>query len=351
VQHWVKGSVMASVLLTGCSLFQSQPPVADSKPDSIAALKMPAGLNQQAKPGQFDIPPTSASYVKVDTRSPALVLATAASSRVEEGDKLTRVWFDRNDATGDLVPFLQQMLLTQFAEQGVSLQQDADGLNFTTGWISRSEEKGFWFWKSAEQQEQARFSIRIEPRPHGRSASVTVTMLEHQYFTAQARLSSHDTQRQEVALLNQIIDRIGKEEITIARANKAKGPDVALEPGMDAEGNPALITPQPIDVTWSQLETLFTELNLTVTDKNRSVYTYYVDYEKPEQGLWAKMWGKPAKPVLPVANGEYQLVLSRAAKQTAISLRDKNGAHLPAETVLALYEPFLQAVRQANVEL
>jgi outer membrane protein assembly factor BamC len=351
VQQWVKGSVVASVLLTGCSLFSTEQANTAAETDSVAPLQIPAGLQQPAKPGKFDIPPTSVVNVVDDTRSPALVLATASSSRVEEGDKLSRVWFDRNDYTGELVPFIQQMLQTYFAEQGIALQQDDSGMLFTTDWIGRFEDDGFWFWSAAEQIEQARFQIRIEPRPHGRSASVTVTMLEHQYFTPDAKLNGKSTQRQEVALLNQIIDRIGKEEITIARANKAKEPDVSLEPGMDSDGNPALLTPQPIDVTWSQLETLFAELNLTVTDKNRSVFTYYLDYEQPEQGIWSKIWGSEAKPVLPVANGEYQLVLSRAGKQTAISMRDKTGAHLDAETVLALYEPFVQAIKMARIEL
>jgi outer membrane protein assembly factor BamC len=351
VQHWVKSSVVVSMLLTGCSLFQSEQTETTNQTDSVKALKVPAGLQQPAQPGQFEIPPTSAAYSKADTRSPVLVLATASSSRVEEGDKLSRVWFERNDYTGDLVPFLQQMLQTQFAEQGVELQVDESGLIYTTGWVTRAKEQGFWFWKSEEQQEQARFKISIEPRSHGRSASMTVAMLEHQYFTPKAKLAGRDTQRQEVALLNQIIDRIGKEEISIARANKAKGPDVTLEPGMDAQGNPALLTSQPIDVTWSQLESVFTELNLEVTDKNRSVYTYYLSYEKPQQSLWAKIWRKEAKPVLPVAKGEYQLILSRAAKQTAISFRDKSGEHLDADTMLALYEPFVEAIRMAQIEL
>ncbi|MGP9802437.1 outer membrane protein assembly factor BamC [Rheinheimera sp. NSM] len=350
MQHWVKGSVALSLLLAGCSTSQVEQ---DSKPTpALQAIKVPAGLQQPAQPGQFDIPPTSAKASGLDTRAPAMVLATAASSRMEEGDKLSRVWFDRNDYTGDLLPFLQQMLKTQFAEQGVDLlQQDEQGLDFVTGWITRSEEQGFWFWKSSEQTEQARFSIKIDAKPHGRSASMSVTMLEHQYFTPEAALSVSASRRQEVALLNQIIDRIGKEEIIIARANKAKAPDVSLEPGMDKDGNPALITSQPIDVTWSQLEALFGELSLNVTDINRSTFTYYLDYEKPAPGFWSRLWSSDEKPVLPLDNGEYQLVLSRSNEGTSISLRDKAGAHLAAETMLALHEPFVQAIRLARIEL
>ena len=351
MQYWVKYSVLASVMLSGCSLFQSAPQQ-QAEQSRVQALAVPAGLQQPSQPGEFNIPDTSASAVLTDSRSPVLILATAASSRVEEGERQSRVWFDRTESTGDLVPFLHTMLQAQFAEQGVELTpQDEQGLVYHTGWISRAKETGFWFWSGVEKTEQARFKITIEPKSHGRSASMLVAMLEHQYFTKTASLAAKDVKRQEVALLNQLIDRVGKEEIVFAIANKAKAPDVALEPGMDAEGNPALLTTQTLDVTWSQLEALFSELDLAVIDRNRSAYTYYLNYEKTSPGLWSKLWGSTTKPVLPVAAGEYQLVLSRSSNQTALSLRDKDGTLLDAETVLALHEPFVQAIRLAKIDL
>ena len=351
MQHWVKCSVLASVMLSGCSLVQStNEQVVEQR--RIETIQVPESLDRPGQPGEFDIPVTNAAVSATDTRSPALVLATAASSRVEEGERASRVWFDRNDITGDLVPFLQRMLQTQFSEQGVELTaQDEQGLIYHTGWINRSEDTGFWFWSATQQTEQARFKVEIAPRTHGRSASVSVEMLEHQYFVEQAKLQNSDVRRQEIALLNQIIDRIGKEEIVIALANKAKAPDVSLEPGLDAQGKPALLTTQNIDVTWSQLETLFNQLNLTVTDRNRSAFTYYLSYEKPEAGFWSRLWGADPMPVLPVAAGEYQLVLSRVSEQTALSLRNEAGEHLAPETVLALHQPFVEAIRLAKIEL
>ncbi len=351
MQYWVKCSVFASVMLSGCSLFQSAPQQS-AEQSRVQSLSVPAGLQKPSQPGEFDIPDTSAEAVAADTRSPILILATAASSRVEEGERENRVWFDRTESTGDLVPFLQAMLQAQFAEQKVELTaQDEQALVYHTGWISRANETGFWFWSSVEKSEQARFKIAIEPKSHGRSASILVTMLEHQYFIQSGSLNPNDIKRQEVALLNQLIDRIGKEEIVLALKNKAKAADVALEPGMDANGNPALVTTQTIDVTWSQLEALFSELDLTVTDRNRSTFTYYLNYEKTSPGFWSKLWGSTTKPVLPVAPGEYQLVLSRSSNLTAISLRDKDGQLLDADTVLAFHEPFVRAIRLAQIDL
>ena len=352
MQYWAKSSIAASVLLAGCSMFDGSQGDATAPQRSVESIKVPAGLQQPARPGQFDIPATDAAVADVEIKAPSLVLATASSSRVEEGERLARVWFDRNDFTGDLIPFLQHALTAQFAEQGVSLQQtDEKGLEYTTGWIKRSDETGFWFWKSTSETEQARFKLLFEPRPHGRSTSLTVTMLEHEYFVAENKLAGREAHRQEVALLNQIIDRVGKEEIAVALANKAKAPDVSVEPGLDSDGNPALLSSQSVDVVWSQLEAVFTALNLTVTDMNRSSFTYYLDYQKPEQGFWSSIWGNDAPIQLPLQDGEYQLVLKRNNNGTAMTIQNSSGEALSADMVLALHDPFVQAVRQARVEL
>lgn len=352
MQYWAKSSIAVSVLLAGCSMFDSSQVDTAAPQRSLESIQVPAGLHQPARPGQFDIPATDTTVADVEIKAPALVLATASSSRVEEGERLARVWFDRNDFTGDLMPFLQQALTAQFAGQGVTLQQtDEKGLEYTTGWIRRADETGFWFWKSTAETEQARFKLLFEPRPHGRSASLTVTMLEHEYFVAENKLAGREAHRQEVALLNQIIDRVGKEEIAIALANKAKAPDVSIEPGLDNEGNPVLLSAQSVDVVWSQLEAVFTALNLTVTDMNRSTFTYYLNYQKPTQGFWSSIWGKDAPIQLPLPEGEYQLVLKRNDTGTAITLQNSSSEALTADMVLALHDPFVQAVRQARVEL
>lgn len=351
MHYLAKSSLAASLLLAGCSVFTSEE-APQPKSSASSELKVPAGLQQPAQPAQFDIPTANAESQNIDTRSPALVLATASSSRVDEGERAAKVWFDRTDYTGDLVPFIQQMISNIFEEQGVELTAvDANGLIYTTGWLNRLSEEGFWFWKSETTTDRARYTITLEPRPHGRAASLTVAMLEHEYFIQDAQIQSDDQHRQEVALLNSIIDRVGKEEIAIAQRNRSKAPDVTLEPGLDSAGNAALLTPQTVDVTWSQLEALFGALNLNVIDKNRSIYTYYLRFEKEGKGFWSSLWGDDDMPELPLPAGEYQVVLAKHNSGTAISVRDKDGNMLSPETMLALHEPFVQAIRQTKIEL
>lgn len=354
MQNWAKSCVVASVLLSGCSLFKSEPSAnqVNAEP-ALQELKIPEGLQAPKKPGLYDIPAVRADKnTHLEKRPPTLILATAPSSRLEEEEKQVRVWFERNEQTGDLVPFLQQNIQAFADNQHIELQNISDdGLVYETGWITRTTESGFWFWKSQQPTDQARYKLALEPRPHGRTSALTVTMLEHQFFEPEYQLTPDGTKRYEIELLNLLINEVAVTETAIARANKAKTHDVTLESGLDKDGAPALLTEQSIDVAWTQIELLFAELGVEVTDMNRSVFTYYLSYTKPERSFWSKIWGKAGTPALPIADGEYQVVLSRHGTGTAISFRDKDGELLPAETVVAMYDPFVEASRTARLEL
>lgn len=318
----------------------------------VAELKVPEDLTPPAKPGKYDVPMGSNTASTISDRSPSLILPTAQSSRVDEGEKQARVRFDRTDVTGDLISFLQQVLQKQFAEQNVDLTAvDDANLIYTTGWINTHVEEGFWFWSNNSVAERARYTITIDAKPHGRSANLEVKMLEHEYFSSKAKLTEHIRKTQEVALLNSIIDRVSKEEIIISQKNKAKAPEVNLEPGIDKLGNAALITPQKLDVTWSQLEGVFEALQLNVTDKDRSKSTYFVRYENEKPSFWSSLWSSKAEIKLPLNAGEYQVVLAKQDQGTAIVFKDKDGEVLSADAVLGLYPSFVTAIKNTRIEL
>lgn len=350
--HYLAKSSLALVFcLNGCSIFSAEQQQ-DSNANMAAELKVPSGLQQPAKPGKFDIPANKTTVSQVGDKPPVLVLATAASSRVEEGEKQARVRFDRTDVSGDLVEFLQRMIQTQFAEQNVALTAvDDKNLVFTTDWISAYQEEGFWLWSSNKLVDRARFTISLDPKQHGRSAHLSVKMLEHEYFNSKAKLTANDSHREETALLNSLIDRISKEEIVLAQLNRNKVPEVNLEPGLDGAGNAIFITPQKIDVTWSQLETLFEVLNLEVTDRDRSKHTYFLRYTKAKPSFWSSLWNGKTVVELPLNEDEYQLVLAKYNTGTAITINDKAGKALNPEMLLDIYQPFVEAIKKTKVEL
>lgn len=354
MQKWAQGCVAVSVLLSGCAVFEKTS--VENNETTPVTLRIPAGMAVPNQPSAFDIPvipaATTASTV-ANKRSPTLILATAGSSRLEEEEKLARVWFERNEYTGDLQPFIIAQLKQFFATQDVTLTQvDELGLRYETGWIQRTRSSGFWFWKAENPVDQVRYAIELSPRPHGRSLSMTTTLLEHQYIVPGEQLTAVDVKANEVNILNRVINQVAIAEAQAARELRAQVAEVSLEPGVDKAGHPALVTSQTLDVTWSQLELVFSELTITVTDFDRSVYTYYVNYTKPQRGFWRTVTFRAAPLSLPLADGDYQIVLSRLANNnTAISWLDKDGEPLRAEQVEALYVPLVSAIRAAGAEL
>nr|WP_213997253.1 outer membrane protein assembly factor BamC [Arsukibacterium sp.] len=342
---------LATVLLSGCSVFKDEPGSRAQRQQ--VNLDIPAELAAPRQPGKYDIPESEGVAGEIADKSPVLVLATASSSRItDEAEKLARVMFERNDLTGDLLPFLKTQITNYFAAENIDITAtDNDNLNFETGWIKRYRTEGFWFWQDEQQLDEARYTINIEPRPHGRTATVTVTLLEHRYFDKQAQLSKAAARDNEVTLLNGLINQVAVAEIETAIANRDRVPDVGLEPGLNSAGEPAFVTQQAIDVTWSQLEPVFEQLNITVNDIDRSAFTYYVSYSKPSRGMWSTLMGREPPPVLPIAETDYQIVLQRSAAGTVINLLSKDGEPLAADTIVAAYDSFVAAIRAAKVEL
>ena len=348
MHYSVTSCIIASLLLSGCSIFSS--PKAEQEPIASQPLRVPAHLSMPPQPAQFDIPEVRASKQLVDTKPPGLVVPLSASSRVDEEETKARIWFDRNDYSGDLQPYLESKLSAFFNEQGISYQQ-ADELVWTTGWVVQTRTKGAWFWKSEQPQQQAKFRVSMEPRPHGRSIAVLVEMLEHQYFEEDASLLVTGVKREEAAFLNRFTAFIGADEFRQAQLRRSRPSDSSLELAQDGNGAPSFLSEQSLEVVWTQLESLFDELSLAVTDLNRSTSTYYLNYRKPRPGIFSRVFRRNTKPVLPIAEGGYQVVLSRVEQQTSISFRDAAGQVLTEATLAEMEPVLLAAIAEARIEL
>lgn len=353
MHYWIPGTVFATLLLSGCSLWTApETTQAETKP-SVEELAVPAGLKAPKTPAQYDIPAKVAAGARgenMELRAPMQVLAVSTNARVEEDDKEVRVFFERNEFTGDLMPYLTENLQTFFVQNNITVK-DAGNNSWQTDWVSQFEDTGWWFWKSQELTQQSKFLVLLEPKTHGRTAALRVAMQQHQYAQAEQPITAIAQRREEVHFLNRMIDHLATVEMEKIRAAKASLPDVLLTRAVNEKDEAVLLTTQSIDVTWNQLELLFEQLSLTVTDLNRTEYVYYVNFTKPDAGFWGSIWGGSEQPILPIAEGEYQLHLSKTDKGTAIKWRDKEGTALSQEQVYAIYDVFVAAIREAKLEL
>jgi outer membrane protein assembly factor BamC len=354
VQYWIPASLAASLLISGCSLFpedtadQAAP---EAKP--VAELQVPAGLAAAKRPAQFDIPPTpNAPVTEAELKSPMQVLALATNSRVEEEEKEARIWFERSEFSGELLPYLKKSLQDFGQEKQIEItQKDQDALVFETGWVSRFEEEGFWLWKNMVEKEQSRFLVVFEPKSHGRSVGVRVQLLQHRFIDKDAKLSAIAQKREEVYFLNRFVDKVATVELAQIRQKKAQSRQITLTTGFDAEGNAAMLTGQSIDLAWSQLELMFEQNGFLVNDLDRTKYTFFLTYQQPETGFWDSLWGSKETIAVPLTPGDYQLVLTKAEVGTSLSWRNSAGKVLSADQITALHQTLVQIIRKDNIEL
>lgn len=354
MQYWIPASLVASLFISGCSLFPeevAEQSVVEAKP--VAELKVPAGLNPAKKPAQFDIPPApNAPVTEVELISPMQVLALATNSRVEEEEKEARIWFERSEFTGELLPYLKKNLLDFGKEKQIAItQKDQNALVYETGWVSRFEEEGFWLWKDQVEKEQSRFLINFEPKTHGRTVGVRVQLLEHRYIGSNQQLSGIAKKREEVYFLNRLIDKVATVELVEINRKKAQARQVTLTTGFDAEGNAVMVTGQSLDNAWAQLELMFEQHGFLVTDLDRSKNTFFLTYKEPEAGFWDSLWGDEDVVSVPLTEGNYQLVLAKAQIGTSLSWRDGSGKVLSADQVNALQQALVKIIKKDNIEL
>ena len=354
MQYWIPASLVASLFISGCSLFPeevTEQSAVEAKP--VAELKVPAGLTAAKKPAQYDIPPApNAPVTEVELKSPMQVLALATNSRVEEEEKEARIWFERSEFTGELLPYLTKNVLDFGKEKQIEItQKDQEGLVFETGWVSRFEEEGFWLWKDMVEKEQSRFLIVFEPKPHRRTVGVRVQLLEHRFIENDTKLSAIAQKREEVYFLNRLVDKVATVELVQINLKKAQSRQVTLTTGFDAQGDAAMITGQPLDTAWVQLELLFEQNGFVVNDLDRTKYSFFLTYTKPETGFWDSLWSDEETIDVPLTEGDYQVVLTKAEVGTLISWRDSEGKVLSAEQVSALHQALVKIIKKGNIEL
>lgn len=352
MKNLVIGTAVLSFGLTGCSIWpEAEVP---KEPERVAELQIPEGLKAQRRPNQYDIPAASVQGQRpeeLDLRAPMQVLAVATNSHVEEDEKDVRVWFERNEYSGELLPFLQKNIADFFVAEKIEAKQ-IDATHWQTGWVPQYRETGWWLWKGEELVQEGRFEIALEPKTHGRTVGVTSRLLEQRYSDDAAKLTAISQRREEVNFLNRVVDSVATVELAAIKEARAKLPDNTLTRAKTEQDEQVLLTQQDIDTTWSQMELLLEAVSLEVTDLNQTDYLYYVKYTKEANGFWSSLWGSGADLTLPLTEGnEYQVKLQKATDGTVIHIYDHEGKALDATTLDDIYRVFGVAIRENKLEL
>ncbi len=305
----------------------------------------------------------------MDIRGPSLVMPVAASSRVVEESGIAIIWFDKVLEDKDLLSFIEKVVLEQLNEDGVSHQYIEEDIEVTlnkviegatslketsiaregiktiiieSGWYHSETEKG-WIFSDIELSKSLRFRYQLLAKPHGRSVSLRVSLVDFLQTDASGGsnvIGPIDKQRAEKAMLNSLISsvdynyRVQQQADRLKRANQKL---VAL--AKNTQDEPAYSVEMGLEDLWVNMPIFFEKHGFTIKDLNEDKKIYYVDFVKPETSVWDNIWGDAA-PSIDVSDAHYQFVLSsmdELNQKTVVTIYDAAGEPLPFNTLERIF--------------
>ena len=290
---------------------------------------------------------------EMDIRAPSLVLPLAASSRVVAESDEAIIWFDKVLEDKDLLVFLEQSVVSELTSANVGYaiiksqekstdSQIASVSVYESEWFEKEVESG-WLFTEIESVTRLRFRFDLAIKPHGRSASLKVSLIDYMRKDQQGdskSIGSIDKHRAEVAMLNKMVSQVDFNYRSFQHENRLiRAGQQLVTIGSNDKDEPAFFVEMSLDNLWDNMPIFFEKYGFTISDLNESKKIYYVSYVKPDSSLWDSIWGDEA-PVIDVEEAEYQFSLKSAGdedKQTIVTIYDAKGKPLSLELVQQIF--------------
>jgi outer membrane protein assembly factor BamC len=106
--------------------------------------------------------------------------------------------------------------------------------------------------------------------------------------------------------------------------------------GQNEKSEAALVTAADEKLVWEKIPRVMRELGLKVIDKDLRQKTYFMEYEIKEPGFFASLFNE-TNSKLPLEAGTYQLTITEAGEQRALTIRDGQGTALEANLLVKLF--------------
>lgn len=341
-----------TLTLSACSSVDSKRALGDfdyAKKVELNEFVIPQSLDKPAQHTDFLIA-NNINYngpvgEKMDIRAPSLVLPVAASSRVVSESDQAIIWFDKVLEDKELLPFIKNAIIDRLMTDEVTYDEvnsttpgDTNSQTLESSWFHNEVESG-WIFTEIELSTSLRFQYQLNAKPHGRSVSLQVSLIDYMKTDTDGgskTVDPIDKQRAEMAMLNEIVAQVDYNYRQYQRQERLKRANQQLVViGENSAEERAYIVEMALDNLWGNMPIFFEKHGFTITDLNESNKIYYVDFVKPSSSIWAAIWGDDV-PVIEVADAKYQFVLSAVDdknQKTSVTIYNADGEPLSAQTM------------------
>ncbi len=321
-------------------------------------VRLPEGAIRPTGDDAFKLPqerPSGDIGEALNIQSPLQLLALASGSRLDDKNKVSKIWFDKTAVIEDLPKFTFDALQSYLkSNKVVDSNIDEQKKSVQTGWITDVREGSFWSWGDDSSSTSYKFLTAQQDRANGFVTIVNVKLTGHQRNGKDVPLSTmtkNEVNRAETTFLNDYIYHYQLvQEVLMKKASIARKSDFTLTVGANEQGQQVFHSAKAIDTVWVHFRTLVESLGFTVDDFDRSGKKLFVTYVEQEQGFWDSIWGDDVVQLsLPPA--QYVLKVTTKDKQSAVTFYDENEQPLSGAQIQSMEAAFITAAKKLGLEL
>lgn len=361
MKFWRGFAISATVLvIAGCS---SQRDQAQGNYDYVtlqerAVLIVPEGMTSVAQNPQFSIPQSEVASGpvgrQISIRSPSQVMPFVPGSRIEEGNRESRIWFDAIEDMNNVADWVWQELIALIEADDISIESMDEMSRIQTGQIESEQgtrsSGGFWATLARRNRVELtatyNVAINMQAPAHGRSAMVEVEAKDITWLEGgQPQAAPALLQRQlEANFLNDLGMRMQRnfEQQRVAEVRATR----ALRHAESPQGEAAYALDANFEAGWVLMPGVFEYLGFEVEDLSQTDGIYYVDYQPGGQrGFFSRLafWRSQEEGLLGLPRGSgYEFQVDEVDGVFYIVIRH-NDELLDEEVMDELFPVFAEA--------
>ena len=359
--------VIAATLFSACSSFEEREVASGSfdyvkeqpgqKIDIPDVLDSPVFNNAYKLPELGESAPLNAVGKDLSVVSPSLVLAVVAGSHLEEGSKNAMVWFDQMDDNLPLDTAVWNSLIRFLETESIGVEMfDKDNQRLITDWVVTDESKNnkWYSWSKSERTIGQRFEFTLDKKPHGRTASLTVELVDYKekLDTQTAEITKvRDKRRNEVDVLNRVVKNYEFEtKVASVKRFRQIREGLQMELGFDSNGEPAFVVDADYEITWPRLLLVLRKLGFDVKDYDKSNGLLFVKYNGTEDGWWSNIWSSD-KNEIKLDTQEYRIKVVSVGEKTSITFLDNESKPFLVNKLTDLYPAFSKSMSANDLDM
>lgn len=261
----------------------------------------------------------------VEIFPPRLIAPIVTASHIDDADPRTTIWFEQSEQIDNLENAIWNAISGFLEKQNVALaKQDKAAGVAESDWLVIKRETGWGFWKSTFDVEQQKYRFWVKMKPHGRSGSLTVELIERENL-----LDQEETQLfmlDDVSLATDTLNSIaGHFEYRLRldaenrRTQYVKGVDVSIEQAPN--GDPAILLNAGYEHAWIRTIEALDFFGLLMTDVNKIQGRVHAKVRRDNSGFWSGLFGKE-EGLLGLDKGDYVIELIKDGDKTYVVFND-----------------------------